>query len=84
MQIMRKLCGNYAEIMRPLCGHVAPHDYAKIMRNYAKIMQIMRTPKNYADYADPTLLMHGLGSQGARVTVSLQAANEMAAAAWSA
>jgi len=57
MRIMRKLCENYAEIMRPLCGHVAPDDYAKIMRNYAKIMRIMRTSKNYADYADPTLLM---------------------------
>ena len=63
-----KLCGNYAEIMRKLCGNYAdmlqfpfPHDYAKIMRNYAKIMRIMRTSKNYADYADPTLLMAGPG-----------------------
>jgi hypothetical protein len=50
---MRKLCGNYADMLQ----FPFPHDYAKIMRKLCEIMRIMQTSKNYADYADPTLLM---------------------------
>ena len=44
-EITQKLRRNYAEITQ------------KLRRNYAEITQITQVPKNYADYAPPTLLM---------------------------
>ena len=53
MQVMQKLCTNYAKIMQKLCKNYAKIMQKKLRKNYAYVCKL----HNLHYYAPPTLLM---------------------------
>ena len=59
-KIMQKLCKNYAKIMQKLCNVPGMHYYACIMQKLCKLRKNYAnyaSLRKYANYAYPTLLM---------------------------